>query len=140
MARPKKPIDYALVEKLSHIHCTQEEIAEIMGVTVRTLQRDREFCHVYKKGISAGKMSLRRKQWAAAEKGNTTMLIWLGKQYLEQRDDAEMNAIKKEEVALKRQELDQRLEGQKPKPDLTGYLDALRGEVGAVFADEEATE
>ncbi len=37
-------------------------------------------------------MSLRRKQWRAAEEGNTTMLVWLGKQYLGQKDKSEMNA------------------------------------------------
>ena len=34
----------------------------------------------------SGKTSLRRAQWLSAQKGNPTMLIWLGKQYLGQRD------------------------------------------------------
>jgi hypothetical protein len=34
-------------------------------------------------------MSLRRMQWQAAENGNPTMLVWLGKQYLNQKDKAE---------------------------------------------------
>lgn len=33
-----------------------------------------------------GKMSLRRKQMGVALDGNVTMLIWLGKQYLDQKD------------------------------------------------------
>ena len=86
MGRPKFQIDYEQVEKLAKIHCTQEEIASILGCSVDTLQRDDKFCGVYKNGISNGKMSLRRKQWAAVEEGNTTMLIWLGKQYLGQRE------------------------------------------------------
>lgn len=84
--RPKKKIDYNLVEKLSYIQCTQEEIAEVLGISVRTLQRDKEFCRIYKKGIESGKSSLRRLQWKRAEEGNATMQIWLGKQYLGQRD------------------------------------------------------
>lgn len=134
--RPKKEIDYALVEKLAHIHCTQEEIAEVLSVSVKTLQRNKEFCRIYKKGISSGKMSLRRQQWEAVERGNTTMLIWLGKQYLEQRDDADMNALKKEELALKKKELEKEKTGL-ATPDLAGFVEALKGDVQAVFDDEE---
>lgn len=84
--RPKKEIDYQLVEKLANIQCTQEEIASFLEVSVRTLQRDEEFCRIYKKGQENGKMSLRRIQFKIAEK-NSTMAIWLGKQYLGQRDN-----------------------------------------------------
>jgi hypothetical protein len=38
MARPRKQIDYKLVEKLGKIHCTQEEIAQVSGLSVDTLQ------------------------------------------------------------------------------------------------------
>lgn len=84
--RPPKVIDYALVERLASIQCTQEEIANILEVSTKTLQRDEEFCLIYKKGLDNGRMSLRRYQWEAAKKGNTTMLVWLGKQYLGQSD------------------------------------------------------
>ena len=83
--RPKKEIDYILSEKLANIMCTQEEIATMFDCDVRTLQRDKEFCRVFKKGKENGKMSLRRNQWRLSEK-NTAMAIWLGKQYLGQRD------------------------------------------------------
>lgn len=83
--RPKKEIDYNAVEKLANIQCTQEEIASFLGLSVRTLQRDEEFCRIYKKGQENGKMSLRRIQYKLAER-NPTMAIWLGKQYLGQRD------------------------------------------------------
>ena len=85
MARPKIQIDYITVEKLANIQCTQEEIANFLGISVRTLQRDDEFCRIYKKGQDNGKMSLRRMQYKLAEK-NASMAIWLGKQYLGQRD------------------------------------------------------
>lgn len=87
--RPKKKIDYEVVRKLANIMCTQEEIATMFDCNVRTLQRDEEFCRVFKKGKETGKMSLRRKQFELAEK-NTTMAIWLGKQYLNQRDNIEV--------------------------------------------------
>lgn len=88
MARPKKIIDYVLAEKLATIMCTQEEIATMFDCDVRTLQRDEEFCRVFKKGKENGKMSLRRMQWKLAEK-NTAMAIFLGKQYLGQKDKIE---------------------------------------------------
>ena len=89
--RPKKVIDYNLVEKLANIMCTQEEIATMFDCDVRTLQRDEEFCRVFKKGKENGKMSLRRTQFKLAEK-NPTMAIFLGKQYLGQRDNIEVKA------------------------------------------------
>ena len=89
--RPKKKIDYNMVEKLAHIQCTQEEIAQILEVSARTLQRDEEFCRIYKKGMDNGKMTLRRLQWKGAESGNTTMLVWLGKQYLGQKDKQDID-------------------------------------------------
>lgn len=85
MARPKKIIDYDAVLKLASIQCTQEEIANFLDVSVRTLQRDKEFCRVYKRGMDNGKMSLRRYQFKLAEK-NPAMAIFLGKNYLGQRD------------------------------------------------------
>ena len=86
--RPKKEIDYVAVEKLAQIQCTQEEIAGFLNISVRTLLRDEKFCEIYKKGIENGKMSLRRYQFKLAEK-NTSMAIFLGKQYLGQKDNVE---------------------------------------------------
>lgn len=90
MARPKFKIDYEAVEKLSAIQCTQQEIASFLGCSVDTLQRDETFCGIYKKGQESGRMSLRRMQFKLAEK-NPTMAIWLGKQYLGQRDNIEVD-------------------------------------------------
>lgn len=104
--RPKKEIDYDTVEKLANIQCTQEEIANFLGLSVRTLQRDEEFCRIYKKGQDNGKMSLRRIQYKLAEK-NPTMAIWLGKQYLKQRDTFEVEStqlVKVEELLNKIEE------------------------------------
>ena len=88
MARPKKKIDYELVSKLASLHCTQEEIASVLDVDVRTLQRDKEFCRIYKKGLEDGRMSLRRIQWSLAA-NSVPMAIWLGKQILHQKENPE---------------------------------------------------
>lgn len=85
MARPKFQIDYEAVKKLASIMCTQEEIASFLGCDVRTLQRDDRFVTIYKEGRENGKMSLRRMQFKLAEK-SYAMAIFLGKQYLGQKD------------------------------------------------------
>lgn len=86
--RPRKEIDMKLVESLANIQCTQEEIACVVGCSVDTLTRQPGFAEIYKKGKETGKSSLRRTQWKLA-KTNTTMAIWLGKQYLGQTDKIE---------------------------------------------------
>lgn len=88
--RPKKEIDYVTVEKLANIQCTQEEIASFLGISSRTLLRDEKFKELFAKGRENGKMSLRRIQWKHAEK-SVPMAIWLGKQYLGQRDNIDVS-------------------------------------------------
>jgi hypothetical protein len=95
--RPKKPINYATVEKLATLQCTQEEIASFLGLSIDTLTRDAKFCGIYKTAIDKGRVSLRRHQWKALAAGNTTMLVWLGKQYLGQRDRFEHEVTASEE-------------------------------------------
>ena len=90
VGRPPIEIDYGKCEKLARIMCTQSEIAEVLGVSLSTLEHDKEFLRIHKKGIEAGKASLRRMQWKSAEGGNVTSQIWLGKQYLGQRDKQEI--------------------------------------------------
>lgn len=87
---PPKEIDYEACEKLARIMCTQSEIAEVLGVSLSTLEHDKEFLRIHKKGQENGRASLRRMQYKGAEAGNPTMLIWLGKQYLGQRDKQEL--------------------------------------------------
>lgn len=91
MARPKININKEEFEKLCDIQCTQEEIAGWFKCHVDTI---RNFCkdtygepffEVYKKLSAGGKISLRRTQFNIAKK-NASMAIFLGKQYLGQRD------------------------------------------------------
>ena len=46
------------------------------------------FSEIFKEKRGLGKISLRRNQWRLAEK-SATMAIWLGKQYLGQKDQVE---------------------------------------------------
>jgi hypothetical protein len=79
---------------MARMHCTAEEIADVLGMSTDTLtQRLQErgyagFPEFYKQFAAQGKASLRRLQWRAAEGGNVAAQIWLGKQWLGQRDFA----------------------------------------------------
>ena len=84
MARPKLDIDPEQVRKLAAIDCSYEEMASILNCDPKTLSN--RFSQAIKEGRDHGKMSLKRKQYEVAMGGNTTMLIWLGKQRLGQTD------------------------------------------------------
>ena len=79
-------------EKLCNLWCTLTEIAEFFGVSEDTLESwckdvyQETFSETYKRKNSKGKIALRRWQMKSAEKGNVTMQIWLGKQYLGQKE------------------------------------------------------
>ncbi len=88
--RPRLEFDLRQVEELGKIQSTQTELAAVLGRHLATvkdrLAHDDEFSAAYKRGVEAGKSSLRRLQWKAAVAGNVVMQIWLGKQYLGQKD------------------------------------------------------
>lgn len=94
MARPQKSIDIKQFEYLCGIMCTEEEIAGAFDCSIDTINRwckrtyNLSFADVYKRKSANGKISLRRYQFKLAE-NNATMAIWLGKQYLGQRDESE---------------------------------------------------
>lgn len=128
MARPLKEISQKDFEKLCGLQCTKEEICCFFDVTDKTLER---WCkRTYKKGFSevfeqkrgTGKISLRRSQFELAMK-NANMAIWLGKQYLGQRDAPEED---RNEAAL----VDRFLQAIRP----------TKGQVEALYAEKESQE
>lgn len=84
MARPQKDIDPRQVEQLAAIDCSYEEMAAVLGCSVSLLHK--RFSTVIEKGRAAGRSSLKRQQFKLAMDGNPTMLIWLGKVRLGQKD------------------------------------------------------
>lgn len=84
MGRPRKPIDGEIVRKLAKLGCTDREIGMVMGVSQATikLRCRREL----DEGRAELRKSLRAAQIKLALGGSVPMLIWLGKQYLEQRE------------------------------------------------------
>ena len=98
-----------LVENLARIGCTEEEIATILEASVDTLMNKNNkelFREAIKKGQAECKQGLRRLQFKAAEKGNVTMLIWLGKQLLGQSEKIDTNVNANDNVAMMREFLD----------------------------------
>ena len=91
------------VEKLAQLHASTEEIAAFFGVPVQTITYN--FGDIIQKARAEMKVALRRSQIKLALDGNCTMLIWLGKQYLNQSD----KVIEEKPEALPADELDKRI-------------------------------
>jgi hypothetical protein len=83
-------IDLGVVERAASIGCSKEEVAAVLGIHRDTLHehiaRNPEIQEALDHGGSKGRATLRRLQWKGAEDGNATMLVWLGKQLLGQKD------------------------------------------------------
>lgn len=98
-------IDWQKVNQMCIIQCTGEEIASVLNIDYDTLQRSCkrdhkvQFADYIKERSAGGRASLRRNQWKAAENLNPTMLVWLGKNMLGQKDksDEEIDAMKSAE-------------------------------------------
>jgi hypothetical protein len=96
--RPVKEVDFNKIDGLCKYHCTAQEIIahlNIFGedVSYNTIERriKEKFGmtfgeYVSQKHDAFAKPKLRQLQWKAAEAGNVTMLIFLGKNYLGQSD------------------------------------------------------
>ena len=93
MGRKMIKINWEEVRKMCEIQCTQKELCAVLGICEDTLQRAckreqhmtwTEFFNIHRQG---GRTSLRRAQWQkAVEKQDSTMLIFLGKNFLGQAD------------------------------------------------------
>jgi hypothetical protein len=94
--RPVKEINLEELDKLCAMQCTEAEIAGWFDISVDTVERRVKemagvsFAEYFKQKRGKGKISLRRKQMQVALGGNPTMLIWLGKQYMDQKDKQEI--------------------------------------------------
>lgn len=105
MGRPPKLVEseelLKQIEGLARIQCTQREAAAVLRVDEDTFNKflgsHEKARAVWKGALETGKASLRRLQYKSAENGNPSMQIWLGKQWLDQKDksDVDMNATVK---------------------------------------------
>ena len=74
----------AQLEELAAIGLSDTEICNLLGISESRWKA--RYPSVIKKGRARLRKSLRRAQIKSALSGNSTMLVWLGKQYLGQSD------------------------------------------------------
>ena len=91
MGRKRVEIDKDQFERLREIFATKEEIAHVFGCSEDTIERwvkrtyKETFAVVYKKASVGGKTSIRRAQFDLMKK-SPAMAIFMGKNYLGQKD------------------------------------------------------
>lgn len=94
--RPRLELNLATITRLAALGCSAREIAGVCGVSEDTLARrladNAEVKNAYELGLSQLCESLRRRQVRMALNGNLVMLIWLGKQYLGQKEPDKASA------------------------------------------------
>ena len=92
MARPKANIDWKIVDSLLEASCEGTEVAAYLGLSVNTLynrckiDNKCNFSEYLQQKKAKGDSLLKTKQFKVAMDGDKAMLIWLGKQRLNQRD------------------------------------------------------
>ncbi len=89
MPRPKSEIDLDELEKLCAMQCTDQEIASILGVSTRTIERRRKvqsFREAMERGKAKGRVSVRRNLFRLATGGNLGANIFLAKNLLGYKD------------------------------------------------------
>lgn len=95
--RPEKVIDWNIVDEYLEAGCPGMEVAAVIGVNESTLYRRCEiekqvnFSTYAQEKRAKGKSSLRKVQHQLALEGDKTLLIWLGKSVLEQKEASDSN-------------------------------------------------
>jgi hypothetical protein len=87
-------LDVRQIRELGKIHCTNQEVARVMGCSYSLIRS--KYLDVIEEGREQGKASLRHAQYKRAMEGNPTMLIWLGKHLLGQRDEIRLSTVEPE--------------------------------------------
>ncbi len=95
VGHPGYDIDWNKVDSLLIAGCLGTEIASCLGVSADTLynrcakEKGVNFSAYLKEKRAIGDSELFKKQYAMAIEGNTTMLLWLGKNRLNQKENPE---------------------------------------------------
>lgn len=128
MAKKKEIAEEQKIEKLAGFGLTNKEISETLGYDENTLKRNFEIFLI--KGRGNLRERLRRKQLDVALRGNVAMLIWLGKQYLNQAEKTDESG--NYSITIKRKVIGSEVEAEFSKNYL-GQLDRLtnRGSTGS---------
>jgi len=64
-----------------------EDISTLLGVSKDVINNNDEYHRAYELGLCDMRAMLRHSQFQSAKSGNTTMLVWLGKVILGQREE-----------------------------------------------------
>ena len=97
---PKKvDIDPDKVKMLASFGCTYLEIGKYFAVNEALIRK--KYRTEYEQGKEEMKLSLRQLQWKHAGQGNTALLIFLGKNYLNQTDKSQVDHTNNLELVLK---------------------------------------
>ena len=105
MARPQVKISKKIFENLCALQCTEEEIADAFDASADTILRwckreyGKSFAEVFAQKRNKGRISLRRMQWRLA-KTSAPMAIWLGKQFLGQKDSVDVSVTESKGFTL----------------------------------------
>lgn len=89
--RPRKhEWDRDVLRRMAWIQSTQAEIGAALGYHTswvsQMLGKDEEFRTIYDEARERGRSQIRQAQWDVALGGSERMLVWLGKQVLDQQD------------------------------------------------------
>ena len=105
--RPRIEIDENQFNKLCELQCTEEEIAGFFECSVDTLNNwckrtfGCTFSEKYRQKATRGKIALRRLQLQHAQK-SPSMAIFLGKQWLGQRDREVQDVLRSGQTKFQR--------------------------------------
>ena len=83
----RERLDIDDIRELASEGNTVEDISTLLGVDSQVINDDDEYKRAYEMGLCDMRASLRHQQFQSAKSGNTTMLVWLGKVILGQREE-----------------------------------------------------
>ena len=88
---PKNPYNINLdkLRSAAKYQASDKDLADKFGLTLEILKNN--YMKIVDKARAEGREALRIMQFEKAMQGDTRMLIWLGKQYLQQSDDPQFN-------------------------------------------------
>ena len=107
LGRKRIPIDWDKVESLIIKGCSGVQISAVLGISKDTLyercllELNKNYSLLAHEKFQKGNASLHAKQFELALKGDKTLLIWLGKQRLQQSERLEQKIELKAEVSQK---------------------------------------
>lgn len=126
----KKPIDWEVVRGMLFVLATQQEICSYIGVSVDTLHRrcrkelGVSFTDLSEQKRQETKIQLRKAQLAVAldpkHRSHGMMLVWLGKQYLGQREKQQLTGKNNGPIQMERAE--RQMTDEQLERELRAYL------------------